>query len=95
MIMKLAEDLATFGAPPAIFDMKQLVTFEALICSKRSITYVTWKRGLWNMFREFFLLYGNVFTDFTAHWVFMKPLMFHKLRCISECLIAELTQIPS
>lgn len=88
MIMKLAEDLATFGAPPAISDMKQFVTFEALICSKRSITYVTWKRGLFNMFREFFLLCVNVFTDFTADWVFMKLLMFHKLRCITEGLTA-------
>lgn len=83
--MKLAEDLATFGALPAIFDMKQFVTFEALICSKRSITYVTWKRGLWNMFREF---YENVFTDVTAHWVFMKLLMLHKLSSNTECLTA-------
>lgn len=95
MVMKLAEDEATFGAPSAIFDMKQFVTFETLTCSKRSITYVTWKRGFWNVFGGFFLLCGNRSTDVTARWVFMKLFMFHKLRGMTELLTTKLTHITN
>lgn len=88
MVVQLAEDDATSGAPPVISDVTQLVTFEALTGRERPIAHVTWERGLWSLFGEFFLLCGNLFTGSAAHWVCMELFVFQKLRGTAELLAA-------
>lgn len=99
MVMTLAEQYATLGALPAIFDMQQFMTLEVMACSERSITHVARKGRLADTLvrRKICLTCEMLFTNVAdkGAFFFMLPFVFHKLRYIGEVLIALLTLIPT